>query len=78
MFRASLERRKTATIISPPREAYTRIMSYEQRLINLGIDPELPEEEIKRRLTGLSEKHAEEETEALNALNLTLPSSRPS
>jgi hypothetical protein len=53
-------------------------MSYEQRLINLGIDPELPEEEIKRRLTGLSEKHAEEETEALNALNLTLPSSRPS
>jgi hypothetical protein len=53
-------------------------MSFDQRLSNLGIDPDLPEEEIKRRLAELSEKHAEEETEALKALNLILPSSKPS
>jgi hypothetical protein len=61
----------------PPRE-YTRIMSYEQRLSNLGIDPDLPDEEIKRRLAALSAKHREEETQALKALTLVLPSSEPS
>jgi hypothetical protein len=64
--------------IVPRAEGYTRIMSYEQRLSNLGIDPELPEEEIKLRLAALSEKHAEEEAEALRALNATLSSSGPS
>lgn len=58
--------------------AYTQIMSYEQRLSNLGIDPELPEEEIRLRLAAVLEKHAEEEAEALKALNLTLPPSMAS
>jgi hypothetical protein len=53
-------------------------MSYEQRLSNLGIDPDLPDEEIKRRLAALSAKHREEETQALKALTLVLPSSEPS
>jgi len=51
-------------------------MSFDQRLLNLGIDPELPEEEIKRLLAELSEKHGEEETEELEALTMKLRSSK--
>jgi hypothetical protein len=50
-------------------------MSYEQRLSNLGIDPDLPEEEIKRRLAVLSEQHAKEEAEALKELQERLETS---
>jgi hypothetical protein len=43
-------------------------MSIKQRLANLGIDSDLPEEEIARRVKALSDKYAEEEAEARSKL----------
>jgi len=40
-------------------------MSFEQRLANLGISPDLPEEEIAARLEALREKFLAEEQAAL-------------
>ncbi len=39
-------------------------MSIEQKLRNLGIDPDLPEEEIKKRLEKILEQQRVEEAKA--------------
>jgi len=43
-------------------------MSIEQKLRNLGIDPDLPEEEIQKRLEKLMEKQRAEEAKAIEEL----------
>jgi translation elongation factor EF-1beta len=52
-------------------------MSIEQRLANLGISPDLPEEEIAARLKALQEKFLAEQRAALEEYQRELDERKP-